>query len=106
MIGLVFALPLILVMIVFALSNAAPVTFGFWPTDLTVELPVSLAVLGVAAVFFLLGGFVVFIGSVSQRRRARRAESRVRALERELEALRSRPTIVAQPGTAVATIQG
>ena len=104
MLGLIFALPFILLLIVFALSNAGSVSLGMWPTDLLVDVPLSLAVLGAGAVFFLLGAFVVGIGSLSQRRRARRAESRVRALERELEVLRARPVVV--PGRAVSTIDG
>ncbi len=104
MLGIIFALPFILVLIVFALSNAATVPLGLWPTDLSVDVPLSLAVLGAGAIFFVLGAIVVGIGSLGQRRRARRAESRVRVLERELEALRVRPVI--GPGTAIRTIDG
>ena len=103
MLGLIFALPFILLLIVFALSNAGTVPLGLWPTDLSVDVPLSLAVLGAGAVFFVLGAIVVGISSLGQRRRARRAESRVRTLERELEALRHSPVV---PGTAVRTIEG
>ena len=98
MLGLIFALPFLLLLVVFALSNAATVQLGLWPTDLSLNAPLSLAVLGAGAVFFLLGAFVVWLGSLGQRRRARRAESQVRALERELEGLRPRPAV---PGTAL-----
>ncbi|WP_158747119.1 lipopolysaccharide assembly protein LapA domain-containing protein [Acidisphaera sp. L21] len=104
MLGLIFALPFILVLIVFALSNATSVALGFWPTDLSVVVPLSLAVLGSGALFFVLGALVVGITSLGQRRRARRAEGRVKALERELEAMRPRPMLM--PGTAVRTIDG
>jgi putative membrane protein len=105
MLGVIFALPFILVLVIFALSNATSVSLGFWPTDLSVVVPLSLAVLGAGAIFFILGGIVVGITSLSQRRRARRAEGRVKALERELETLRSRPVIM--PGTSVVrTIDG
>ena len=103
MLGLIFALPFILLLIVFALSNAGTVPLGLWPTDLSVDVPLSLAVLGAGAVFFVLGAIVVGISSLGQRRRARRAESRVRTLERELEALCHSPVV---PGTAVRTIEG
>ena len=101
MLGIVFAAPFILVLVVFALSNQQPVAFGLWPTDLTWQLPVSLAVLGASAVFFVLGALVVGLNSVAQRRRARRAERRVRALEGELEAMRPRPAT----GTAVRVVE-
>ena len=104
MLGIIFALPFILLLIVFALSNAHDVALGLWPTDLTVAVPLSLAVLGAGAIFFILGALVVGIGSLGQRRRARRAESRVRVLERELESVRARPMPL--PGTAVRTIEG
>ena len=104
MFGLIFALPFILLLIVFALSNAGTVALGLWPTDLSVDVPLSLAVLGAGAVFFILGALVVGIGSLNQRRRARRAENRIRLLEGELEGLRLRPAI--GPGTAIRTIDG
>ena len=104
MLGLIFALPFILLLIVFALSNAGTVALGLWPTDLSVDVPLSLAVLGAGAIFFVLGAFVVGIGSLGQRRRARRAEGQVKALERELETLRRPPLVL--PGTAVRTFEG
>jgi hypothetical protein len=55
-----------------------------------VETPLSVAVLVASAVFFVLGAIVVSIGSLAQRRRARRAESRVRALETEVAELKLR----------------
>ncbi len=104
MLGLIFAAPFLLLLVVFALSNAAPVQLGLWPTDLELQTPLSIAVLGAGALFFVLGAIVVGIGSIGQRRRARRAESRVRALESELQSLRPRPA--AAPGTALRTIDG
>ena len=43
---LLIALPLLLIMVLFALSNTAPVRLHLWPTDYALELPLSLAVLG------------------------------------------------------------
>ena len=76
-------------------------SLGLWPTDLTWQVPVSLAVLGASAVFFVLGALVVGLNSVAQRRRARRAERRVRALQAELEDMRPRPV----PSTAVRVVE-
>ena len=104
MLGLVFSLPFVLLLVVFALSNTETVRIGLWPMDLTLDMPLSIAVLGAAALFFLLGGLVTWISTLSQRRRARRAESRVRTLERELEGLRPAPSYL--PGTTLRTIDG
>ncbi len=105
MLGFIFVAPFILVLVVFALSNQQPVSLGFWPTDLTWQLPISLAVLGASAVFFVLGALVVGMNSVAQRRRARRAERRVRALEEQLETMRPRPVAGHGPGTAVQVVE-
>ncbi len=102
MLGLVFAAPFLLFLVIFALSNRNTVQVGLWPTDLLLAVPLSLAVLGVGALFFVLGAFVVSLGSMRQRRRARRAEGRVRTLEREVEQLRPRRTMI--PGTTIRTI--
>ncbi len=100
MLGLIFAAPLIVVLVLFTLSNEQPVNLALWPTDLVLEAPLSVAVLAASALFFLLGAVVVGIGSLAQRRRARRAESRVRALESEVKALKQRPAPATTPGAA------
>ncbi len=100
MLGLIFVSPFLLLLVLFALSNAVPVQLGLWPTDLSLETPLSVAVLVASALFFVLGALVVGVGSLAQRRRARRAESRVRALENEVAQLKLRLT----PG--VRTIEG
>ncbi len=101
MLGLIFASPLLLLLVLFTLSNEQPVNLLLWPTDLVLQAPLSVAVLSASAVFFVLGGVVVGLGSLRQRRRARRAESRVRALESEVQALKQRPTT-----PALRTIEG
>lgn len=92
------AIPLIFILIVFALSNKQVVQLGLWPTDIQIELPVSLAVLGIAGLFFLLGAMVAWGGTVAERSRARRAEATVRQLEAQLAAARaSRPALSLSP---------
>ena len=103
MLGLVFAAPFLLFLVVFALSNRSSVSVGLWPTDASLVVPLSLAVLGAGAIFFVLGAIVAGLSSMRQARRARRAENRVRSLEREVETLRPRPL---RTGTAVRTIEG
>jgi uncharacterized integral membrane protein len=87
---LLIALPLLLLMVLFALSNRAPVRLGLWPTDYTVVLPLSLAVLGGMATAFLIGGLLVWFSALAQRRRARQAEQTVRLLEAQVHELKAR----------------
>jgi uncharacterized integral membrane protein len=100
MLRLLVAAPFLLLLVLFALTNRAPVALGLWPTGLSLEAPLSLAVLGAAAIAFLLGGLVVWVNELGQRRRARRAETQVRKLEEEVQRLRARLGIAAPDGTA------
>ena len=88
MLRLILMLPVLLVLVIFALSNTAPATFGFWPTDLALEAPLSVAVLVIAGVFFVAGALVAWGGTMAQVRRARRAEAEVRRLQGQVELLR------------------
>ena len=90
MMRLLIALPLLLLLVVFALSNKEPVRLGLWPTDYTLVLPLSLAVIGAMAVAFLAGGLLVWMSALGQRRRARRAEQTVRLLEAQVLKLKAR----------------
>jgi uncharacterized integral membrane protein len=90
--------PLLLVVVLFGLSNTAPVRLGIWPTDYAIEAPLSLAVLGAMAIAFLLGGALVWINELGQRRRASRAERASRQLEDQVNDLKARlPTPIAAP---------
>jgi uncharacterized integral membrane protein len=92
----VIGLPLLAILVLFALSNTEPVRLGFWPTGLALDLPLAIAVLGGMGIAFLLGGVFVWVGELGQRRRARRAEYTVRVLEEQLRELRGR-----RPDTAI-----
>lgn len=87
---LLITIPILLLLVLFALSNTATVQLGFWPTDLSVRAPLSLAILGGMAIAFLLGGLMVWFAELGQRRRARRAEQTVRLLEQQVQELKSR----------------
>lgn len=89
---------MLLVIVMFALSNQQSVRLGLWPTDFAVQTPLSLAVLCLALVFFLGGALVAWGGTLSARRRARRAEAAVRQLTNQVEALKARlPSTAALP---------
>ncbi len=89
---LIISVPLVL----FALSNPGDVHLGLWPTDYSIVVPLSLAILGAMAIAFLLGALLVWFSALSQRRRARRAERTVRLLEAQVESLKAR---VASPSS-------
>jgi uncharacterized integral membrane protein len=90
MLRTLFLFPIVVLLVLFALSNETMTRFGLWPTDYSVNLPLSLAMLGAMGATFVLGGLTAYVSVMSARRRARRAERAVRALEREVNALQSR----------------
>jgi len=78
-----------ILLIPFALSNREPVSLGFWPLPVLVDLPLYLLVF-----FFLLAGFGIgaaatWIAGRHLRRELRHRRRHVEALERELLAARS-----------------
>ena len=87
---LLVGVPLLLILVLFALSNRSPVHLGFWPTDYALELPLSLAILAAMAVAFLAGGVMLWFSVLAQRRRARHAEHAVRLLEAQVTELKAR----------------
>lgn len=109
MLRILIALPLLLLLVLFALSNTQSVRMGLWPTDLSLDIPLAIAVLAAMGAAFLIGAFVLWVSVVGARLRARRAEHAARLLEAqvaelkaELAALRARTAIAAEPGRAVA----
>lgn len=80
--------PLLLLLVLFALSNAQSVDLTLWPTDLALRAPLSLAVLGTAALAFLAGAALNWMRALGARRRGRRAEDAVRLLEAQVAALK------------------
>lgn len=97
---LLIAAPFLLILVLFALSNTVSVRLTLWPMDFALEMPLSLAILSAMAVAFLLGGAVVWVNELGQRRRARRAEDAVRQLEAQVQELKARlPATAALPPT-------
>jgi uncharacterized integral membrane protein len=103
MLRILLVLPFLILLVAFALSNPQPVTLGIWPTDFTLEVPVSIAILVASGLFFFLGALFVWFGAVAARGRHKRAERRAAALEAELRmhtapaALARRPARPALP---------
>jgi uncharacterized integral membrane protein len=86
---LVILIPLLLLLVLFALTNTAALKLGLWPTDYTMTLPTSIVILGAMAVAFLAGAFFVWVSELGQRRRARQAEHAVALLEEQVIALKA-----------------
>lgn len=81
-------LPLGVLLVLFAVSNTTEVRLALWPFDQTVDLPLSVAVLGVSAIAFLFGAIVVWTASLPVRMRARRLHNTAEALRAEVDELK------------------
>jgi uncharacterized integral membrane protein len=90
MLRLLIAAPFLFLIVLFALSNPQPTEFKLWATDYSATLPLSLAVLGAMGVAFFLGALLLWMSVLATRRRARRAEYRVRLLETQVAELKAR----------------
>lgn len=84
------ALPVLLLLVLFALSNPQDVRFGLWPTDYSLQLPLSLAMLAAMALAFLLGASALWLSAVGARQRVRRSEQARRLLEAQVQELKAR----------------
>jgi len=100
---ILLAAPLLLILVVFALSNRQVVPLGLWPTDILVYAPLSIAVLIAAGLFFIAGAFMTWGVSLAARRRAQRAERAVRQLQSQVDLLKARPVMTSAPGTPPGT---
>ncbi len=94
---LLAAAPPLLLLALFAGSNREPVLLKLWPSDFSLEMPLALAILAAAAIAFLGGGFVVWIGAFRLRRQLRRSEEAVRLLEEQIRGLRAQNRMPAPP---------
>ncbi|SRR5260370_41526018 len=91
------AAPFLLLLVLFALSNSQTVRFGLWPTDYSLEAPLSIAVLVAMAIAFMLGALTLWVSAAAGRRRARRAEHAQRLLEAQVQELKARLTPTSLP---------
>jgi uncharacterized membrane protein YciS (DUF1049 family) len=89
MLRLILLLPVLVVLVLFGLSNREEVLLRLWPLDFTWVVPLSTAMLIFAAVFFLCGALVASTAGLRHRTRARRAERAAQVLEAELNEYRA-----------------
>ncbi len=90
MLRFLLLLPLLLLVVLFVVSNTAAVELRLWPTGWSLRAPLALCMLGGMAITFLLGALFTWFPALGARRRARRAEARVVALVQEVAALKAR----------------
>jgi uncharacterized integral membrane protein len=81
----------VLVFGLFVGFNLQTVKLVFWPTDFTLEMPLSVTILCAAGLAFLLGGLVVWTGTLRLRHQLRRSEEAAQLLEEQIRALKARP---------------
>ena len=97
MLRLIVAAPLLLLAVLFALSNRDSVHLSLWPVPGGVDVALSLAMLGALAVGLLFGALMTWLPGIALRRRARRAERLAALLE---DRLRARPAAPVLPPPA------
>jgi uncharacterized integral membrane protein len=92
-ISAVILLPLLVVLVAFAVANRQPVTLSFDPFSSSepayaLTLPLFIIVFTLLVVGVLLGGIAVWLGARHRRRAHRKLDSEVRQLHGEMDAMR------------------
>lgn len=85
---LFFTLPLLLLVVVFAVMNRHPVEVDFWPLPFHPKVPLSAVAFGVFFLGALSGGLAVWLGGVRKHRRERQ---RVAAVATTAEGVETPP---------------
>lgn len=81
-------LPLSIIVVLFAVSNRAPVTAELFPLPFVMEIPLYLLVLVALLAGLLAGAVLTWVSGHRIRVAARRESKRARQLEKELTELR------------------
>ncbi|MEN3976494.1 LapA family protein [Emcibacter sp. SYSU 3D8] len=68
---LIVTLPLLLIVVLFAVVNRTAVPVNFWPFPYAVDLPLSAVAFGGFFLGALSGGLAVWLGGMRKRRRER-----------------------------------
>lgn len=77
--------PIILVSLVFLVSNRTFVSLDLWPFPVELNTPLSIVILLSVFLGFLAGGVTAWVSASEARRKARVNVRRVKILERELD---------------------
>jgi uncharacterized integral membrane protein len=93
--ALIFA-PLLFLLVLFALSNQSPVELKLWPSDIAIDLPLSIAMLLAMTAALIVGALMMWVSTIGARLRARKAEANARMLQAQVTELKAR---LAAPGS-------
>jgi len=80
---LLIGLPLMVVVVLFAISNRDPVTLSIWPLAAERQAPLYLVILLVAVAGFIVGAVFTWVLGIGGRMRARRDRRKLQGLSRE-----------------------
>lgn len=83
LVGWILALAVAVVMVVFAITNAAPAPVNLWPVQ-GYAMPLYLIVFAGIFIGLAVGGLLTWLGGGAWRRRARQAERDIKMLKFEL----------------------
>jgi uncharacterized integral membrane protein len=103
MLKYIIAIPLLVILVAFALSNTEIVHLRLWPTDYTLDVALSVAVLVAMGVAFLIGALLLWFAAIGANGRARRAERALARVQAELDRLRAQQAV---PSAAPARTSG
>jgi uncharacterized integral membrane protein len=84
----IITVPVMLVVVVFALANRHAAMLRFWPFPWSTELPIYVIVLCCLLVGFLVGAAFAWLSAGPRRRRARETAERARELARQVAELK------------------
>ncbi|GAN69533.1 lipopolysaccharide assembly protein LapA domain-containing protein [Acetobacter orleanensis] len=95
MIRLTVVIPFLLALVIFSASNQDPL--DMWLLTYSWKCSAGVLALIVAAISFIMGAFCLWVAELVQRRRARKAEQRIKELEVQLAQVQA-ASAVAAPG--------
>jgi lipopolysaccharide assembly protein A len=89
--GWLLAIPVALLIVVFAVANRHEIRLDLWPLPWAMDVPAYLAVLGALAKGIVIGAVAMWLSGFRARRNAREQRRRAESLDRQLRALQSAP---------------
>jgi len=85
----IITLPIMVVVVLFAVANTAPTTINLWPLPWILEPPLYSIVFGGLFVGFLGGGLAAHLSGAKRRRQARAVANKATALAGEVSSLKA-----------------
>ena len=100
--GWIISIPIIAIIVIFAVMNRQDAALNLWPLPWAVQVPLFLLTLGAVLFGFLFGVLVMWISAARQRRRLRETKRHLDAAHSELQMARRETAAARNPGTSVA----